>query len=472
VITTRFISHGPLGEGAGPAFLDGLAALTAGQRNVAALHSVVDGRWSVIGVDPLVTLEFSPDGVGRWINPGALPVGPVPAAATILDKFDAMLATIELGPPPVSGMPLGWLGWVSYDIGRHLEHVGAGGGDDTRWPLLRWTLFETYYVLDHQRHEWWPVVLESPGSTGGTERLDQMVRVLAAIKPGPHPTPAAGKIVQQTMRADYCRQVQRVLAYIGAGDIYQANLAQRWTIDTPTLPPQVFERLCQATPASYAAFFQFGDRAVASASPELFVERHGAALRTRPIKGTRPRNRQDAAADTAWRGQLWASTKDQAELAMIVDLLRNDLGRICRFGTVQVVNPRQLEEHPTVWHTAATIVGQLADPSAGWGRIIAALCPGGSITGAPKIRAMQIIAELEEFRRGLYCGNIGWIGSAGTGTLNIAIRTLQMQQHGPQWRAWAWAGGGVVADSDPDAEFEETLHKVAAPCAALGVVAG
>ncbi len=473
----------------GPAFLDLLDALAAGGRDVAALHSAADGRWSVVGADPVLTMEFSEEGVARWIAHGDLQPPPIKHGGGILETFDAMMASVDLGdvvtdaqsdcavtpgkPGAIrDGAPLGWMGWVGYDIGRHLENVGHAGHDDMHWPLLRWTLFASYFVLDHQTMQWSLMALDTPGDTPTliAKKLDRMVRILSAIHPADDLAPSApGEIVGQLSRSDYCNKVQRVIDYIGAGDVYQVNLAQRWAIDAPQSPAQIFRHLCHTSPAPYAAFFRFGNRAMASASPELFIDRRGRQLQTRPIKGTRPRHPHDPAADERLRRELWESPKDQAELAMIVDLLRNDLGRICEFKTVQVIQPRQMEAHPTVWHTVATIQGQLRRTAAGWGSILAALCPGGSITGAPKIRAMQIITKLEEFRRGLYCGNIGWIGPQGDGALNIAIRTILLETHAKGCKAWVWAGGGIVADSTPEAEYEETLHKAAALCKALGL---
>lgn len=289
-----------------------------------------------------------------------------------------------------------------------------------------------------------------------------------------------GKILAATDAAEFERAVLAVKQYIAAGDIYQANLAGRWAIQTEAAATVIFRRLCEFSPANYSAFLRFADaeaegggRHVLSASPELFLTVAGGKVMTRPIKGTRPRDRSDGVRDIARREELLKSEKDRAELAMIVDLLRNDLGRVCRFGSVRVTEARGIEQHPTLWHTAATIAGELRG-DAGIAGVLAALCPGGSITGAPKIRAMQIIEELEKTRRGLYCGNIGVIGpppAASAGgqcpfmAFNIAIRTIQMNGQ----TAYVHAGAGIVADSDPARERQETLDKAAALLRALGV---
>jgi anthranilate/para-aminobenzoate synthase component I len=268
----------------------------------------------------------------------------------------------------------------------------------------------------------------------------------------------------------YRAKVERVKEYIAAGDIYQANLAQRWAVETSDSAEEIYRRLCRLSPAPYAGFSRFvsGDgveRAVMSASPELFLNVGEGRVITRPIKGTRRRDVDDTARDEALRAELVASEKDKAELAMIVDLMRNDLGRVSEYGSVCVEAAREVEKHPTVWHTVATVSSRLK-AGAGLADLLRAVCPGGSITGAPKIRAMQIIEELEGFRRGLYCGNIGAIGAeARTLTLNIAIRTILMQEG----MARVFAGGGIVADSDAQAEYDETLVKAAAMLRALGV---
>ncbi len=459
MLNLQFTSHAPV---SGPPFLDLLESLAADDRELAALHSAADGRWSVIALDPMLTIEFSPDGTLRCITHGA-PTPATSAAQNIPEAFDALLATVHLPDSPIPGAPLGWLGLIGYEIGRHLENIGPPPMDDMQFPLLRWSLYATYYLLDHQTNLYHAIRLGPPGASSIPKPVPPSACLIANPKIKNHAT-----LRHQTPPADYRAKVQRVIDYIAAGDVYQVNLAQRWLMDTAEQPERIFRNLCAATPAPYAAFFRFGDHAIASASPELFVERRGAVISTRPIKGTRPRH-ADPVRDAQLRDELLASPKDRAELAMIVDLMRNDLGRICDFRSIQITDPRKIEPHPTVWHTVATIAGRLREDCATWGSIVAALCPGGSVTGAPKIRAMQIIRELEQFSRGAYCGNMGWIGSGQTGALSIAIRTIQLRRQATDWRACTWAGGGIVADSLPAAEHAETLDKVAALHAALGL---
>ena len=247
--------------------------------------------------------------------------------------------------------------------------------------------------------------------------------------------------------------MRRVLEYIAAGDVFQVNLSQRFTAFGHHDPLDLYLRLKATSPAPFAAFLHWKDLAVVSASPESFYRTRGDLLVTRPIKGTRPRGR-DPDDDNRLAAELLASPKDRAELTMIVDLERNDLGRVCEYGSVIVRDPLTIESFAQVHHLVATVEGRLR-PDAGPVDVIRALFPGGSITGAPKIRAMEIIDELEPNRRSLYTGAIGYFSGNGSSEFNIAIRTILLEGD----RVSFQVGGGIVADSDPLAEYEETLAK-------------
>ena len=247
--------------------------------------------------------------------------------------------------------------------------------------------------------------------------------------------------------------MRRVLEYIAAGDVFQVNLSQRFTAQGRHDPLDLYLRLKEESPAPFAAFLQWKDLAVVSASPESFYQTRGDILVTRPIKGTRPRG-TDPDDDDRLAAELLASPKDRAELTMIVDLERNDLGRVCEYGSVVVRDPLTIESFAQVHHLVATVEGRLRQ-DAGPVDVIRALFPGGSITGAPKIRAMEIIDELEPNRRSLYTGAIGYLSQGGSSGFNIAIRTILVEGD----RASFQVGGGIVADSDPEAEYEETLAK-------------
>jgi para-aminobenzoate synthetase component 1 len=260
----------------------------------------------------------------------------------------------------------------------------------------------------------------------------------------------------------------RALDYIRAGDIYQLNLAQRFTVPWTESPASLYCRLRKASPAAYGVFLGpklvDGRNAICSVSPELFLKVRGREVVTCPIKGTRPLGstlEQTRAAGL----ELDSSAKERAELNMIIDVERNDLGRVCEYGSVKVQSPGEIQELPTLLHRVATISGTLRK-RCGIGSLLKATFPGGSITGAPKIRAMEIIRELEPAPRGPYCGAIGWLGDNGDLELNIAIRTALVDT--VSGVAHFHAGSGIVADSDPEREYEETLHKARAFFTATG----
>lgn len=259
----------------------------------------------------------------------------------------------------------------------------------------------------------------------------------------------------EMQREDYMRRVAQAQEYIAAGDIYQVNLAHRFSADFSGHAWPVYESLRECSPAPYGAFLQLDGRAILSASPECFLSMSGRSIRTRPIKGTRPRF-PDREADERSADALQASAKEMAELIMITDLERNDLGAICEFGSVHVTELLRLESFQQVFHLVSTIEGKLR-PEIDHIEALRRCLPGGSITGAPKKRAMEIIAELEPLSRGVYTGALGWIGFNGESQFNIAIRTMVLEDG----RAHFHVGAGIVADSDPGAEWQETLDKAA-----------
>jgi para-aminobenzoate synthetase component 1 len=254
-------------------------------------------------------------------------------------------------------------------------------------------------------------------------------------------------------RDGYLAAVRRAVEYVHAGDCFQVNIAQRLLTPLTEHPLELYARLRERNPAPFAGYFDLGPFAVASASPERFLHVTDGAVETRPIKGTRPRGRTPDE-ERARIAELAASAKDRAENVMIVDLLRNDLGRVCQYGTVRVPAVCQVETYKYVHHLVSEVRGQLAD-----GRtpldLLRACFPGGSVTGAPKVRAMEIIAELEPTARGPYCGSLGYVGFDGAADTNILIRTFTA---GRGWVQFP-VGGGIVADSEPEREYEETLHK-------------
>lgn len=334
-----------------------------------------------------------------------------------------ILRTALASGPKISGdhgFPVGGLcGWVDYE------------GD---------FVFGDYpemLVHSHHDHTWW--------ETGELSCLLRDNRSLAEISPF---TPLAP-------REKFTSGVARIKEWIAAGHIYQANLSQAFTATVTGDLFSLYETLREASPAPMAAYLKLDGREILSSSPETFLKISGRGIETRPIKGTRPRF-SDPDEDRRSAYELQTSAKEIAELVMITDLLRNDIGQVCEFGSVEVTEMLQLETLAQVHHLVSTVTGTLR-PEIDAPAALAACFPGGSITGAPKKRAMEIIQELEQAPRGIYCGAIGWLGYNGESSFNIAIRTLIRSGGNLIYQV----GAGIVADSDPEKEYEETLHKAA-----------
>jgi para-aminobenzoate synthetase component I len=358
--------------------------------------------------------------------------------------------------PPFSG---GLVGAFAYDLARRIERLPAVARVDRDQMHLSLRVAEVVVAVAPGRGQ--AVVCGRPlTSTGGVVAAQiaaTTARVAGAIgrrtwrDPG-HSTRTP--ITTSLPAADYLAAVEAVLAHIAAGDSFQVNLAQRLTAWTDTPLDVLYRRFRAASPAPYAACLP--DVGVASVSPETFLAVTEGHATVRPVKGTRPRD-DDPILDAAHADDLVTSAKDRAENVMVVDLERNDLGRVCVPGSVRVPRLCELEGHPTVWHLVSDVVGRLR-PEVGYGQLLRATFPCGSITGAPKVRSMAIIESLERVRRGWYCGAVGFLGP-GAASLSVAIRTATRH---PGGRVDHGAGGGIVADSSPDAELAESLDKAAA----------
>jgi para-aminobenzoate synthetase component 1 len=439
------------------------------------------GRYSFLAADPptavrakgLLTQQLVD---GSWMRIAADPLAH--ARALLAPHVQAPIA----GLPPFQG---GVAGYVGYDWGAMLEWVPRARYDDLSVPDVLLGLYDWVIAWDHAAGRAWVLSTGLP-ATGAArsrraarrlafvrERLAQAARAGSggggpARPPGAapsapsYPVPDAPGVRSNFTRAGYLDAVARVIEYIYAGDIFQANLSQRLEAPLAGTPLELYRRLRARNPAPFAAFLDFGDLAVASSSPERFLRvAPGGHVETRPIKGTRPRGvgpEHDAALALA----LAESEKDRAENVMIVDLLRNDLSRVCRPGTVRVPELFALEQYATVHHLVSTVVGEL-EPEHDAVDLLRAAFPGGSITGAPKVRAMQIIAELEPTQRTVYTGAIGYLSTSGALDTSIAIRTCLVRGRDVYFQV----GGGIVADSDPEQEYRETLDKARGLIAAL-----
>ncbi|HEX6435126.1 MAG TPA: aminodeoxychorismate synthase component I [Gemmatimonadales bacterium] len=402
------------------------------------------------------------------------------------DALSVARGLLPMPPPgPIPGVPPfqgGLAGYIGYDWGAVLERLPATRYDDLRIPDVTLGLYDWVIAWDHLQGLAWLISTGLPESGEAQARrararaslvrerlIGKRVSAMAGRRgsgreasatPPTYPVTDVEGAASIGLRSTFTHRgyldaVARVREYIIAGDIFQANLSQRFQSRLPEPPFDLYRRLRRRNPAPFSAYLDFGDLQILSASPERFLrlEPGRREVETRPIKGTRPRGlgpMHDAALGRA----LAESQKDRAENVMIVDLLRNDLSRVCRPGTVRVPELFALEHHPTVHHLVSTVVGEL-DPGADAFDLIRAAFPGGSITGAPKVRAMEIIAELEPTQRGVYCGSIGYLSASGAMDTSIVIRTYLVIRG----EVYFQAGGGIVADSDPELEYRETLDK-------------
>ncbi len=414
------------------------------------------GRWSIYAWRPAATFEIRGPGF-RWRLEGVPPCAPPAAGAAAwaaLSHLWQHTPAAPAGPRPFAG---GWLGYLGYDLAPMFETLPRRGEPRGAMPEAWFGYYPNAVVVDEHAQRAWPANgCELPAAPAATSAAD----------PGGPATMAPPAAAWSP--AEYRGRAARVIEYLRAGDIFQANLAQRFSA---CLKPEwrspagwgwLWERLRGSAPAPFSAFLRGRDWAALSASPERFLlaEPDG-RVETRPIKGTRPRGAEPVA-DAAFAAELLASAKDRAELAMIVDLERNDLGRTCRYGSVRVLRHAALESHANVHHLVSVVEGRRR-PDVALADVLAGAFPGGSISGAPKVRALEIIDELEGFRRGLYTGCIGYVSACGRADFNIAIRTLTVAGAAAEY----CVGGGIVVDSDPEAERLETLAKGSKLFAAL-----
>jgi len=422
---------------------------------------VEHGAWSYLGTKPVECLQIDGDSMFHttYRSDGAPTVASI-SPIQLLRRLQPRPLSRAGRPegPPFCG---GWVGFWGY----------SGQKSSRNLPRLSLGYFDTILAFSHEEQRWWGAATLQDALTDDGKKREARHKISRLIEQFASPPKArplsegrteCRRIKTNCPRDAYLASVRRALEYIGAGDIYQINLAQQFTVPWAESSAALYLRMRQESPSAHGAFLGPGlvgqQQGLCSISPELFLRKRGRSVLTRPIKGTRPRG-QTPQDTIAARHALESSVKERAELNMIVDLERNDLGRVCEPGSIEVLSAGKIEELPTLLHRVATVRGRLR-PGLSPLRLLAATFPGGSITGAPKIRAMQIIDELEPAPRGPYCGAIGWMGLDGDLELSIAIRTaLHDGAHG---LAHYWAGSGIVADSDPLQEYEETLHKATA----------
>jgi para-aminobenzoate synthetase component 1 len=438
---------------------DGLAHLFLGLREEPYAMLLLSGgeldsaRHSILGWDPFLILQAKgqqiqilADGWQRQMtgNP--------------FDVLEDCLATLALpGRSPVTPFSAGALGFLAYDLKNHLEKLPVTVIDDLQLPDLVLAFPRHLLIYDRWEGSLSQVQVCYAGLKGRPNPLTDADALWASLQEAAAtavlPGYQVGELESNFTKERYLAAVRRAREYIRQGDIYQVNLSQRFSFPFQGDFYRLFLQLFQRNPAPFYAYLHCGDFQILSTSMERFLLRREDYLETRPIKGTRPRGRTPAE-DAALRQELQASLKEDAELSMIVDLLRNDLGRVCRARSVRVQEHKRLEAYENVYHLISIVTGQLP-PDCSHVAILRATFPGGSITGCPKIRAMEIIDELEPVVRQVYCGSIGYLGLHRNLDLSIAIRTA-IRCRG---RVHFAVGGGIVYDSEEEAEYEETLHK-------------
>ena len=436
--------------------------------------SIVGGNESVTGGNRYSIWAAQPREVLQFRAGGREPFGELQRA---LDKY--RLEDSNKGELPEGLFGCGWIGYFGYELNGYIERLPETAVADIDIPLIHLCFYDRAICYDHAEKKWWLVAVQMPDDSESADRkLAGLGELLAEAEQTELDLPDAGALGTEAVdiskfrcnmsREYYFEALQRIQKYIYEGDVYQINFSQRFDCDYNASAIDLYHWQNRYNPSPYAAFVGGDNFSIVSASPEMFVTIRDGFITTKPIKGTRKRIAAGPGAQQANEANfadLVQSEKEQAELNMIIDLERNDIAKICKPGTRRVVQGRTIEAYPTVFHAAATIGGELRTDVT-FCDMLKAVFPGGSITGAPKIRSMEIIDELEPTQRSVYTGGIGFISLGGDVCLNIAIRTIIIASG----RAFAQTGGGIVADSQPEAEWAETITKAQALLAGITAV--
>jgi len=433
-----------------------------------SLTATERGRYSFIGFDPFQTFSAKDTNCLEQIRA----------------RFNQYASDYAAAPSPFYA---GLAGFWGYDLGRQIEKIKEKTSpiqtsEETGIPDCFFGFYDCVLTIDHLKQKLYITSTGLPESQPAlrrqraVERMNRIIKRLSAFKPADHfysdenvraPMDyshhdiGALPLTSSFSREGYVRAIDKALNYIRCGDIYQVNLSQRFTYDLndgriAVDSLDLYKSIRRISPSHFGGYFNVGDFQIVSSSPERFLKKNGNMIQTRPMKGTRPRG-QSADEDRRLREELWQSQKEIAELLMVTDLERNDLGRVCEYGSVKVKELRSLEEYATVFQTTATIAGNLKEDKDCFD-VIAACFPSGSVTGCPKIQAMEIIEEIEPVRRGIYTGSLGYIGFNSEMDFNVLIRSLLVRKSEVQFHV----GGGIVADSMAEHEYQETLVKARA----------
>ncbi len=430
------------------------------------------GRYSIIGVNPCETIIQTESGCHHTAGRVRTTHAPTELSRIIRSRLASSHGNGSVGTFGLSG---GWIGYLGYDCARLFERLPANAPDITGHPWAILGLYKRVVVFDHARQT--ARAVASTGSAIDTESsvnsaydiamrdLDALIRRLLRPISMPDLKPLPQKRARSnTTKDSFVNGVRTFKRHISRGDIFQGVLSQRFSVPGAIPSFDVYRRLRRSNPSPYMYFLRAGELSIAGSSPETLVQKRQRTATTRPIAGTRPRGATPDD-DARLERNLLASVKENAEHIMLVDLGRNDLGRVCRSGTVSTVQLRAIDRYSHVMHLVSTVSGQTR-PQVDSLDVIAATFPAGTVTGAPKIRAMELIDQVEPDRRGVYAGCVGYIDWYDNMDMAIAIRTAVIDKNGGSVQA----GAGIVADSNPEREYEETCNKAAAPLLALGGV--
>ncbi|WLR55073.1 anthranilate synthase component I family protein [Mesobacillus subterraneus] len=419
------------------------------------LESGRGGRYSIAAFNPEIIFSGKNNKltITKGSSSSTLEGNPLELMKNQMEKYQV---------PEVEGLPDfqgGAIGYLSYDYARYIEKLPALAKDDSGIPEVYFQLFKEWFVLDHETDMLWLMTLTEKGQENQAEdRLSKWkgqweADVLAVVAENKH---AADELQVSMDETEFNEAVEKVQQYIAQGDVFQVNLSVRQSKPIETEAIEVYRQLRKLNPSPYMGYLHTQDFQLVSGSPELLAKVKGSEVSTRPIAGTRSRGRTDEE-DLQLANELINNEKERAEHVMLVDLERNDLGRVCKYGTVEVNEFMVIEKYSHVMHIVSNVRGELAEGES-WFDVVNATFPGGTITGAPKVRTMEIIEELEPVRRGPYTGSLGWFGFNGNMELNIIIRTMLVKDG----MAHVQAGAGVVIDSIPANEYKESLKKAIA----------
>ncbi|MRD39569.1 aminodeoxychorismate synthase component I [Bacillus thuringiensis] len=429
--------------------------LSQGKSQHILLESGRGGRYNIVGLNPVAvirgkdeTLHISESGK-ETIKRG----NPLDLMQEYMEQWKT-----DYNPeyPPFQG---GAIGYFSYDCIRYIEKLPSLAEDDIDIPDIFFLLFDDVFVYDQKEQVLWVITHYVDKYEEAKERLNEWKSLWMTEAPEvtvPFESPEKKSEAVAFTEAGFMKAVECIQEYIGAGDVFQVNLSTRQERTLQTHPLEIYTSLREINPSPYMGYLELGDFQIVSGSPELLIKKQGTEVSTRPIAGTRSRG-ADEQEDEELARELIENEKERAEHVMLVDLERNDLGRVCKYGTVEVDEFMVIEKYSHVMHIVSNVRGEVEEDKDAFD-LVKAVFPGGTITGAPKIRTMEIIEELEPVRRGIYTGSIGWIGYSGDTELNIVIRTLLAKDG----KAHVQAGAGIVIDSNPESEYKESLKKAIA----------